>query len=79
MFTEAERLNEIGDVDSALMIYFVAAELGVEVAESNVAFLLEQGKLSNRVQLVKTNPKDGQLNTGHYLHVHNIHFIINKP
>ncbi len=43
MFTEADKLYESGDIDNALMIFFIAAELGVEEAESNVAFILEQG------------------------------------
>lgn len=43
MFMEAERFYEAGDVDSALITYLLAAELGVEVAQSNVAYILEQG------------------------------------
>ncbi|XP_064404029.1 protein sel-1 homolog 1-like [Halichondria panicea] len=42
MFTEADKLYTNGDIDDALMIFFIAAELGVEEAESNVAFILEQ-------------------------------------
>ena len=44
IFTEADKLYESGDIDNALILYFLAAELGVEVAESNVAFILEQGE-----------------------------------
>ena len=43
MFMEAERLYETGDIDSAVITYLFAAELGVEIAQSNVAYILEQG------------------------------------
>lgn len=43
MFMEAESLYETGDMDSAVINYLLAAELGVEIAQSNVAYILEQG------------------------------------
>lgn len=49
LFLEAEKLYEAGDVDNALILYLIAAELGVEVAESNVAFILEQGLAKFRI------------------------------
>lgn len=45
MFMEATQLYDEGDVDGSLMIYTFLAELGMEVAQSNTAFLLEQGLL----------------------------------
>jgi len=35
-----------GNTDGALLIYTLMAELGYEVAQSNVAFILDQGKLT---------------------------------
>ena len=43
MFMEATQLYDDGDLDNALMIYTFLAELGMEVAQSNAAFLHEQG------------------------------------
>lgn len=37
------QLYDDGDIESSLMIYTFLAELGMEVAQSNAAFLLEQG------------------------------------
>ena len=45
MFMEAIQLYDDGDIDGSLMIYTLLAELGMEVAQSNAAFLLEQGQL----------------------------------
>ena len=45
MFTEAQRLYSIGDVNASFMIYLLLAELGFEIAQSNVAYLLEQGRV----------------------------------
>lgn len=45
MFMEAIQLYDEGDIDSSLMMYIFLAELGMEVAQSNAAFLLEQGVL----------------------------------
>ena len=43
MFEEAEKLYNEGDLDSALMVYLLFSELGVEIAQANAAYLLEQG------------------------------------
>ena len=40
---EAQKLYNAGDLDGALMLYTLLSELGFEVAQSNVAYLLEQG------------------------------------
>ncbi len=43
-FTEAQRLYTAGDVDSSFLMYSLLAEMGFEEAQSNVAYLLEQGE-----------------------------------
>ena len=43
MMEEAERSYEAGDLDSALMVYLLMAEMGLEVAQTNAAYVLEQG------------------------------------
>ena len=43
MFSEARRLYTVGDVESSFLMYCLLAELGFEEAQSNVAYLLEQG------------------------------------
>ena len=43
MFMEAVQLYDDGDIENALMIYTLLAELGLEVAQSNAAFLHEEG------------------------------------
>ena len=53
MFSEARRLYTVGDVDSSFLMYSLLAELGFEEAQSNVAYLLEQGK---NVWCVKLQP-----------------------
>jgi TPR repeat protein len=40
---DAERSYMVGDLDSALMVYLLLAEMGVEVAQTNAAYILEQG------------------------------------
>ena len=40
---DAEMSYEEGDLDSALMVYLLLAEMGVEVAQTNAAYILEQG------------------------------------
>ena len=47
MFMEALQVYDDGDIDSSLMMYMFLAELGMEVAQSNAAFLLEQGEYHN--------------------------------
>lgn len=46
MLMNAHKAYKMGDIQSALMQYTVAAELGYEVAQSNVAFILDQGESS---------------------------------
>ena len=46
MFSEARRLYTVGDVDSSFLMYSLLAELGFEEAQSNVAYLLEQGTVA---------------------------------
>lgn len=43
MLMNAHSAYKMGDIQSALMQYTFAAELGYEVAQSNVAFILDQG------------------------------------
>ena len=43
LFVEAEKMYSMGDLDSALLMYLLLAEMGMEVAQSNVAYILEQG------------------------------------
>lgn len=43
MFTEAQHLYAMGDVDSSFLMYSLLAELGFEEAQTNVAYLLERG------------------------------------
>lgn len=52
MFMEALQVYDDGDIDSSLMIYTLLAELGMEVAQSNAAFLLEQGIMDNAKSVV---------------------------
>ncbi len=44
VFTEAQRLYTAGDVDSSFLMYSLLAEMGFEEAQSNLAYLLEQGE-----------------------------------
>ncbi len=43
LFVEAEKVYSTGDLDSALLMYLLLAEMGMEVAQSNAAYILEQG------------------------------------
>ena len=43
---EAHQLYKDGNVDQALLKYTFMAELGYEVAQSNVAYILDQGESS---------------------------------
>ena len=43
---EAQKLYAAGDMESALMMYLLLSELGFEVAQSNAAYILDQGKMS---------------------------------
>lgn len=51
LFTDAEIAFSAGNADSALVMYLLLSEMGIEVAQSNAAFLLEQGE--KEVPLVK--------------------------
>lgn len=51
MVMAAHSLYKEGHVDSAVLKYIVLAELGYEVAQSNVAYILDQGE-SNLLNLV---------------------------
>ena len=43
MLMEAHSMYKEGNVDGALLKYTLLAELGYEVAQSNVAYVLDQG------------------------------------
>ena len=42
---DAHSLYKDGNIDGALVLYTLLAELGYEVAQSNVAYILDQGTL----------------------------------
>ena len=44
MLREAYKTYLSGDVDSALMMYIYLGELGYEVAQTNAAYILEEGE-----------------------------------
>ena len=44
MLAEAYNLYKEGNINQALLKYTFLAELGYEVAQSNVAYLLDQGQ-----------------------------------
>ena len=54
LFVEAQKLYAAGDLDSALMIYLLLSELGFEVAQSNSAYILDQGEQDIIVIVVST-------------------------
>ena len=45
MFMDAYDSYRAGDLETALLKYYYLAELGYEVAQSNVAYVLEKGNL----------------------------------
>ena len=45
MLMEAHEAYQAGNIDTALLKYALLAELGYEVAQSNVAYILDHGKL----------------------------------
>lgn len=59
MFMEAMQLYDDGDIGNSLMMYTFLAELGMEVAQSNAAFLHEQGM---RVQSFAETHMNTQVN-----------------
>ena len=44
-FTEAYTAYKAGDIETALIKYYVLAELGYEAAQSNVAYILDKGNI----------------------------------
>ena len=48
MFMDAHDAYKNGDLKTALMKYYYLAELGYEVAQSNVAYILDKGRKANR-------------------------------
>ena len=49
MLMDAHSQYRDGNVEGALMKYTLLAELGYEVAQSNVAFILDQGTFAQNV------------------------------
>lgn len=47
MLMEAHDLYKQGNVNEALLKYTFLAELGYEVAQANVAYILDQGEFPN--------------------------------
>ena len=45
MLMEAHEAYRAGNIDTALLKYAMLAEVGYEVAQSNVAYILDNGKL----------------------------------
>ena len=43
MFMDAYDAYKAGDLETALLKYYLLAELGYEVAQSNVAYILDKG------------------------------------
>lgn len=41
---DAHAMYKEGNINGALILYTILAELGYEVAQSNVAYILDQGK-----------------------------------
>ena len=64
MFMDAYDSYRAGDLETALLKYWYLAELGYEVAQSNVAYVLEKGK---REFLINKYVFICQFNTGNYL------------
>ena len=53
MLMEAHYAYKAGDIDTALTKYAMLAELGYEVAQSNVAHILDRGMKLNHYKLRK--------------------------
>ncbi len=43
LFTDAYVAYKAGDIETALLKYYLLAELGYEAAQSNVAYILDKG------------------------------------
>lgn len=52
MLMEAHEAYRAGNIDTALLKYAMLAELGYEVAQSNVAYILDHGKFVSRIAFV---------------------------
>lgn len=52
MLMEAHSAYKEGNIEGALLKYTLLAELGYEVAQSNVAFILDQGMCSISLYIV---------------------------
>ena len=52
MLMEAHEAYRAGNIDTALLKYAMLAELGYEVAQSNVAYILDHGKFLSRIAFV---------------------------
>ena len=52
MLMEAHEAYRAGNIDTALLKYAMLAELGYEVAQSNVAYILDHGKFVPRIAFV---------------------------
>ena len=52
MLMEAHEAYRAGNIDTALLKYAMLAELGYEVAQSNVAYILDHGKFVSRIAIV---------------------------
>ena len=52
MLMEAHEAYRAGNIDTALLKYAMLAELGYEVAQSNVAYILDHGKFFSRIAFV---------------------------
>ena len=49
MLMDAHMMYKEGNTEGALLKYTLSAELGYEVAQSNVAYILDRGKLARPV------------------------------
>ena len=47
---EAHEAYRSGNIDTALLKYAMLAELGYEVAQSNVAYILDHGKFDSCIK-----------------------------
>lgn len=53
MLMDAHEAYRAGNIDTALLKYAMLAELGYEVAQSNVAYILDRGMKACLLQLSK--------------------------
>lgn len=57
MLMDAHEAYRAGKIDTALLKYAMLAELGYEVAQSNVAYILDRGMKACLLQLSKQTNK----------------------